>query len=163
MTDDEQASLENELNDWLFSINTSGFIASLSVDKWIKGKPRKITIQLTFKTGDGADQPYSEEPPDESVIKLLEEAGWKTEVEGIMIYGVHCKICKEDFKHDEVAYDKNGNPRCPKCGAKMEEIVGSKWIHGYKTLQLKGKETVEEIKQLIEQTIEEVAQDGKQP
>jgi len=33
MTEDELPSLEDELNDWLSSIPTSGFIASLSVNE----------------------------------------------------------------------------------------------------------------------------------
>ncbi|MEM1538680.1 MAG: hypothetical protein QXQ28_00875 [Candidatus Nezhaarchaeales archaeon] len=44
MTEDELPSLEDELNDWLSSIPTSGFIASLSVNEWTDGKPRKITL-----------------------------------------------------------------------------------------------------------------------
>ncbi|MEM2045773.1 MAG: hypothetical protein QXO20_06300 [Candidatus Bathyarchaeia archaeon] len=82
MSGEEPVVDEDELNDWITdNVETGGFSASVSIDKWDrKGvHPKEITITLSCKTGDGIGQPYSDTPPDEGVIEDLERHGWNAE------------------------------------------------------------------------------------
>lgn len=153
---------EDELNDWIWrKVKTGGFSASVTIDKWDeKGiHPLEITITLSYKTGDGCDQPYGDYPPDDAIFRDLEEHGWKTDAEGGMKYGIYCPKCDENFGYEEVEFDDEAlyGMRCPKCGSEeIDEIEGHKWIYGYKTIKLKGTESARKIKQIIKQTIEQV-------
>ena len=91
---------EDELHDWIVdNVDTGGFShPSVSIDEWYDEEetiPKIITITLSYKTGDGIDQPYSDCPPDEAVIKVFEEHGWNWETEGIMKYGLFCSKCEK--------------------------------------------------------------------
>ncbi|MEM2569239.1 MAG: hypothetical protein QXT67_04795 [Candidatus Bathyarchaeia archaeon] len=165
----EPVIYEDELNDWInMNVDTDGFSASISIDKWDKEEihPKEITITLSYKTGDGADQPYSDTPPDEDIIKVFEKHGWNVETEGTMIYPhlMLCPKCGEvksedcvEVSEEELAEGEHAFFRHKKCGSLIEDYVtGSKWIHGFKTIQLKGTESARKIKQIIKQNIEEV-------
>jgi DNA-directed RNA polymerase subunit RPC12/RpoP len=153
---------EDELHDWIVdNVDTGGFShPSVSIDEWYDEEetiPKIITITLSYKTGDGIDQPYSDCPPDEGIIKVFEEHGWDWETEGIMKYGLYCPKCDKNWWADNAEWDeKKLVYLCPRCKTELEEIEGSKWIHGSKKLVLKGNETARQIKNLIKKAINEL-------
>lgn len=116
---------EDELNEWLAEkVDTGPFIALLEVSEG-----PEVTVTLEYKTGDGVDEPYSSEPPDEGLIRNFERHGWTVKTEGIMRYGFTCEGCKTRFiDHEELNMKEDRTLICPKCySEKVNEIEGSKW------------------------------------
>lgn len=150
---------EDELNDWIHeNLETGGFSAWVNITEWDEEglHPKEIQVTLSYKTGDGIDQPYGDIPPDDFIAEALRNGGFDVEFDGIMHYGYYCPKCEENLHYGEEDYDEQEVAICPKCGSELEEELGSKWIYGYKTIKLKGTETAEEIKKLIEKAIGEV-------
>ena len=144
---------EDELNDWLATeVETGGFSASLNISEWVDGQPKKITITLAYKTGDGTDQPYGDEPPDDAIGADLEGAGWSVETEGVMLYGTFCSKCAKNLSREELSCEA----RCPICKNEIQEVRGAKWIYGHRTINLKGDEMETQIKEQIENSISEL-------
>lgn len=150
---------EDTLTDWIGTeIDTGGFSGSVTIEEWYNGNPKSLTVHLEYKTGDGCDQPYGDYPPDDVIIKDLEKHAWNVDAHGSMYYPdlAVCEKCgriDDKFTYD----DESGEPSCKKCGAtEVWHESGNKWISGHKTINLKGNETEEQIKDLIQKAIYEV-------
>ena len=145
---------EDELNDWINELESGGFTASVSIEEWHDYVyPKKVAITVSYKTGDGTDQPYSDRPPDEAVIESLEKEGWEVDAEGTMNYPslMICERCGEVEAEDCHEEEVGVGYKHKQCGSSIIDYVsGNKWIHGHKTLELKGVETEAQIKQQIE-------------
>lgn len=152
---------EEELNIWLFESTNYEFSPSVGFEEWDEEyiHPKKMTLSVTYKMGDGHDYPYYEYPPDDRIIETLKKNGWKYETDDIMHYP-HLIICPKcgivnanQEEVEETDFDEENLVPIylhKKCGTTTSDIiVGSKWIYGTKTIPLKGTETPQQIKQLI--------------
>ncbi|MEM7818357.1 MAG: hypothetical protein QXP52_02640 [Candidatus Aenigmatarchaeota archaeon] len=156
MNKKEKMIYEEKLNLWLLK-KTCWF--SLKIDRWYKNKPKIITISLMLKTSDGIDMPYWKYPPDEKVINALIKNNWKNiQTDKIVIYENlrYCKKCGiVSIKECELPKNKRKEIH-KKCGSKVEEVIGNRWICGSKTIKLKGNESEKQIKKTIIETVKEI-------
>lgn len=148
---------EDELNDWLANEDVMAFSASVTITEWRGKAPKKLSLSLCYKTGDGHDSPYSDDPPDGSVIETLSRNGYQIDVEGVMFYNKF--VCPECglVEGSECRTSKDGVLR-HRCGSEVtEQVQGAKWIRRTKELTLKGKVNEEKIKDALRYEIAKIS------
>ncbi|HDH45623.1 MAG TPA: hypothetical protein ENG66_09675 [Thermococcus sp.] len=150
MDEEQEIEFEEEINEWITSIDTGSYTPSVSIDF----KKRKVTIQLCLKLGDGCDMPYSDLPIDKSIVKGLERHKWKVELDGSLIYPrfMICARCgvvpaSSCSSNEEGEYYHS-------CGSPVIDYLrGAKWIYAYKTISFSNPQ---EIKEKIQKAIDKL-------